>query len=278
MNDFTIPAADGYPLAAEGFGDEAGNSVVLVAPATGVRQRLYRSYAGFLASRGHRVVTWDWRGTGQSRPGSLRGFEATMRDWGELDLGGVITWARDRHGRARLSAIGHSFGGQALGLAPGAGHITRAVTIASQSGYFGHWPFRWRLAYAPLWYVVVPAVTTVVGYFPSNWLGLGEPLPRGVALQWARWCRRPEYLGDYSGHRRFTAPMLALSFADDVYASRQSVDALHAHFGSEPLLRRHIHPAEAGAPGIGHFGFFRQGVVPGLWEETAHWLEPPGPA
>ena len=278
VRELTIPAIDGFPLAACLFGDDSAESIVLIAPATGVRQRLYRAYAGFLAARGHRVVTWDWRGTGRSRPTSLRGFEATMRDWGERDLGGVIAWTSEQPGAARLAVVGHSFGGQALGLAPNAGHIARAVTIASQSGYFGHWPLRWQLAYAPLWHLVVPAVTTLVGYFPSNWFGLGEPLPRGVALQWARWCRRAEYLGDYSGHRSFTAPLLALSFTDDPIASLASVEALHAYFGSRPLERRHVAPREIGVQTVGHFGFFREGVAPTLWEETALWLERPASA
>src|SRR5918997_3735981 len=117
MPDLDIPAADGFSLAATLFGDDGGSAerVVLVAPATGVRRRLYRAFAEFLAGEGFDVVTWDWRGTGDSRPPSLRGVEATMRDWGQRDLAGVIDWAATRYAAARLSVVGHSFGGQAVG-------------------------------------------------------------------------------------------------------------------------------------------------------------------
>src|SRR3712207_8056259 len=87
MIDLTIPATDGFSLAATQFGGDgdAAERVVLIAPATGVKRRLYRPFSEFLAAGGFGVVTWDWRGTGDSRPASLRGFEATMRQWGERD-------------------------------------------------------------------------------------------------------------------------------------------------------------------------------------------------
>src|SRR5918997_5529616 len=134
MPDLDIPAADGFSLAATLFGDDGGSAerVVLVAPATGVKRRLYRAFAEFLAGEGFGVVTWDWRGTGDSRPASLRGFEATMRQWGERDLAGVIDWATARYPGARLAVIGHSFGGQAVGLAKNRARVRRLVTVGAQ--------------------------------------------------------------------------------------------------------------------------------------------------
>jgi hypothetical protein len=95
-----IAAADGLELAATSYAGEAGASrgLVLLVPATGVRRRLYHPLAGFLAECGFDALTWDWRGTGESRPCRLRGFHATMTDWATLDLGGVLAWAA---GRAR---------------------------------------------------------------------------------------------------------------------------------------------------------------------------------
>lgn len=267
-----IPAADGFALAGTVFTVREGLAgVVLVAPATGVRRTLYRHFADHLASRGLAAITWDWRGTGDSRPESLRGFHATMRHWAERDLAGVIAWARDRFAGAPLLALGHSFGGQAMGLASNA-HLLRAlVTVGAQSGWWGHWPLPRRWAYALLWHVAVPAATSAAGYFPARRLGLGEDLPAGVAREWAEWCRSPQYLGDWSGHRRFAAPILAWSFTDDPFAPPKAVAALHAQYVAAPLLHRAVAPWEVGASRIGHFGFFRPGV-PALWRETSDWL------
>ena len=273
MTDVVIPATDGFPLGGTEFGDlSTAGHIVLIAPATGVLRRLYRAFAEFLATQGFGVVTWDWRGTGDSRPKSLRQFRTRMRDWGARDLAGVIEWASAHHPQARLLVVGHSFGGQSVGLAPNRDCVNALVTIGAQSGYWGHWPRPQRYKYALIWYLAMPLATRVAGYFPARLLRLGEDLPRGVALQWARWCRTPSYLGDWSGHRAFKAPILALSFADDPFAPRRAVDALLTEYGSRDQTHRHLTPKDVGVPGIGHFGFFRASLVPGLWRSVAHWL------
>jgi predicted alpha/beta hydrolase len=196
-----------------------------------------------------------------------------MREhWAQRDLAGVIAWAATRFPGTPLTAVAHSFGGQALGLTPNAALLRAAVTVAAQSGYWGHWrpPAAWR--YALLWYVAMPALTHMLGYFPARFFRLGEDLPHGVALQWARWCRTPDYLGDYTGHARFTAPLLVFGFSDDSYASPRAVDWLHARYSSASQERRHVRPGDLGVPHIGHFGFFRPEAV-ALWREAAAWLE-----
>jgi predicted alpha/beta hydrolase len=271
-----IPARDGYALAAAVYGRTDAARVVLVAPATGVRLRLYDAFARSLAAElDAAVVTWDWRGTGESRPASLRGFRVTMREWATLDLAGVIDWASARWPGAELAGVGHSFGGQSFGLAPNADRFARLVTIAAQSGWYGHWPRRLRLRYALLWHVVMPGVTRALGYFPGRRLGLGEDLPGGVALEWARWCRSPGYLGDWSGHAAVRAPILAIGFSDDDYAPPAAVDALHREYNGATVEHRTVTPVELGLPRIGHFGIFRDGGRP-VWGEVAGWLREEG--
>ncbi len=272
--DVTLHTSDDVSLAASIVGDEPRPTrVLLIAAATGVRRHFYHPFAEHLARDGTVVLVWDWRGVGGSRPASLRGFRASMTQWATRDFPAAIDFASARWPAARLHALGHSFGGQALGLLPNADRLASVVTVASQSGYYGHWdpPARWR--FALLWHVLLPAVTHAVGYFPSGRFGFGEDLPAGVALEWARWCRSPEYLGDYGGHARFTAPILALSFTDDPYAPRRAVEWLHARYGTRELVHRHIAPDEIGAERIGHFGFFRDSAATRpLWAEAAEWI------
>jgi predicted alpha/beta hydrolase len=273
MHQIRIPAQDRFPLAASHFPAGApAKGVVLISPATGVKRSLYRRFAEYLAGRGFNAVTWDWRGTGESRPPSLRGFRATMRDWAERDLTGVVDWAAEQHPGLPILTVGHSFGGQALGLTPARDRIRAAVTVAAQSGFWGHWPFPSRYLYAALWHLLMPGLTRVVGWFPAARLGLGEDLPSGVALEWSRWCRTPAYLGDWSGHERFRAPLYVLGFTDDPFAPPRSVMALHDRYGSADQVRRILAPGEASLPRIGHFGFFRPEAAR-LWEDVGGWLE-----
>lgn len=45
-----------------------------------------------------------------------------------------------------------------------------------------------------LWafYVVIPFLTAIFGYFPSNVKKLGENLPRGVARDWKTFITHPD--------------------------------------------------------------------------------------
>jgi predicted alpha/beta hydrolase len=269
--DFEITTSDGQRLAASWFGDREPSHVVLIAPATGVARRFYRAFARHLAGRGFGVLTWDWRGIGDSRPRSLRGFEATMREWGVHDLASAIAAAVDRVPEGRRVVVGHSFGGQAVGLAPNRDQVHAMVLVGAQVGWWGHWPSPDRYALAALWHVVVPTFTHTLGYLPGWLFGSGEDLPRGVALEWARWCRSPSFLGDFSGHAEVRAPLLAYAVDDDFFAPRAAVEALVARYGSDRRTIRQVAPASLGLRRLGHFGFFRQDAEP-LWEETADWI------
>lgn len=271
--DVEVVASDGYVLAATEFrqATERARGSVVVAPATGVRRSYYASFARFLAGRRFDVVTWDWRGTGDSRRDKGQCIDETMLDWGRRDLVAMIGLA-SAEGR-EVFAVGHSFGGQAFGLAPNGDRIARAVTVAAQNGYWRYWPFPSRYAYALLWYAAAPLLTSLLGRFPLRLAG-GENLPSGVALQWAKWNRTPDYFGDWSGHARLKTPILAISLEDDPYAPRAAVDALHVRYGGE-VERLHVDLRTDGRR-IGHWGFFREGVAPDLWERAAGWLERPG--
>lgn len=119
IQDTGIAARDGYALAATVFAPAvAPTCAVLINSATAVPRKIYRGFATYLAEQ---VLTYDYRGTGGSRPPSLRGFQVRMRDWAALDVTAAIDHMRAVWPQLRLVAVGHSFGGQALGLAPNNG-------------------------------------------------------------------------------------------------------------------------------------------------------------
>ncbi len=255
--------------------DGTPRAAVVVNSATAVVRRYYAAFARHLVSRGFAVLTYDYRGIGGSRPPSLRGFPGTMTDWVLLDVPAALAFLRQRFPEARQLAVGHSFGGQALALAPGAADLHGGILVASQSGYWGNWPgiSRWQMFF--YWHFLFPLVTRLVGHLPGR-LGIGEDLPRGVALDWARWCRHPEYAfahldGAVDRAASFQAPLLALSFADDPYAPRRAVEALVERFTTAEVEHRHLEPRATGQKRIGHFGFFRSSHRE-LWTQIEDWL------
>ena len=266
-----ITARDGYRLGATLYG-EPSRKAVLILPATGVPQSYYARFAAWLATRGFQVLTFDYRGIGRSLSGNIRDVRARMRDWALLDATAAIASLS----AAKVHVVGHSFGGQALGLLPRE-RIASALIVGSQSGYWRNWPPLARLWMWPVTHFVLPGVATLHGYFPGSRFGFGEDLPKGVAIEWASWCRNPTYLvgalGVEDAYARFAAPLRAYAFSDDPFGPLHAVKKLLELYPGSRSEVRHLTPADLGVPRIGHFGFFREPFRDSLWREAHEWLE-----
>jgi predicted alpha/beta hydrolase len=288
MGDFLatelkIPALDGFSLAATVLDADPAASlgrVVVIHAALGVPRQYYRSFAGFLAEAGFDVVTYDVRGNGQSRPPRMQDLQARMSDWPELDTAGVLAWSRDKWPDHKLLVVGHSSGGQTMGLVPNLNLVEGFVAVASIGGNAGHWTglgnLPRRLILRFMWHILMPSLSHVFGHYPGKRLGLSN-LPKGVALQWSRWCRHPDYLfGDpdleLEGYRNFRAPILAYSFKDDSYVSANHYQSVIGRFENADITWRNLHPTDVGLASIGHFGFFREPLRDNLWTEARDWL------
>jgi predicted alpha/beta hydrolase len=288
IDDITLPAADGYLLGATLFLPRgAKRNAVLINSATAVPRKIYRGFAGYLARRGCAVLTYDYRGTGGSRqktlvgynqPKSLVGFKASMADWAALDVAAAVAWMRERYRGLPLGYVGHSFGGQALGLLANNTEVSRALLIAAQAGYWKLMasPERYRV-YAMLNFAGKP-LTRVFGYAPG-WSGLGEDLPKGVFEQWVQWVMNPRYLfddatlGTLPNFSKYQGAMRALCLADDPWATRPAVELLCSGFTSIKPEILTVTPADVGAAKIGHLGFFRPEFRDTLWRGAAEWIQ-----
>ncbi|MBL4687274.1 MAG: hypothetical protein JKY37_21940 [Nannocystaceae bacterium] len=172
----------------------------------------------------------------------------------------MLDWVLTEHDNARVLMVGHSVGGQVAGMLDNVAGIDGMVTLSAQSGH-------WRLQGAEQKYLVAlhmhltfPLLASVFGYLPWSKMGSSEDLPKGVALEWARWCRHRDYLlGDSTlpldRYRAFEAPVLAYSFGDDKWGTPASVE-----------------PAGAGLQAIGHLGFFRPSAAR-LWGDAIEWMD-----
>jgi predicted alpha/beta hydrolase len=288
IDDISFPAADRYLLGATLFlPRRAKRHAVLINSATAVPRKIYRGFAGYLAGRGCAVLTYDYRGIGDSRqkspagynqPKPLAGFKASMSDWAALDATAAVAWMRERYKNLPLNYVGHSFGGQALGLLANNAEVSRALLIASQAGYWKLMasPERYRV-YAMLNFVGAP-LTRLLGYAP-RWSGLGEDLPKGVFEEWVSWVMSKRYLfddprlGGLKNFQQFNGAMRALCFSDDPWATRPAVELLCAGCVSAKPEILTITPADVGATRIGHFGFFRPEHRDTLWRGAAEWIE-----
>ncbi|MBX7081856.1 MAG: alpha/beta fold hydrolase [Nannocystaceae bacterium] len=277
-DDVEIVALDGRPIGATVIRPNvAPRAQLVIHGATAVPQRFYQRWAHHLAARGVAVVTYDYRGVGRSRSLPIARDPATMTDWID-DARVVQRWAARREPGVPLVAVGHSFGGQiATVIRPGADAI---ITVGAQGGYIGRFNAPRRQWLSLLMHGVIPGFVRAMGYLPG-WAGLGEDLPAGVALQWARWCTAPDYLLSELPELRarmaaWRGPMFALSFDDDAFAPLQNVRWLLDRFGGADLEHRHVHVASLSPEpdgGVGHFGFFRDHRAGELWPMVDEFLQ-----
>ncbi len=274
-----LSAADGRRLAADVF-EPTGpvRAAVVIASAMGVPRGYYAAFARYLAQGGLGVITFDYRGVGDSRLyESVKDERATLRDWGELDVPAAIAAARARFGAVPTLYVGHSVGGQLFGLDTH-DDVAAALFVGSQSGYWRHWSGAGRLGMLAMWYLLVPGFTAELGYLPMKFFKQGEDLPREVARDWARWGREPSYVMSYAapkgggGFRHWSGSLLAYGLDDDGFAPARGVRALVSFYEGARAETRVIAPAALGEKAIGHFGFFRPRFEENLWREARSWL------
>ncbi|EFH11149.1 alpha/beta fold hydrolase [Teichococcus cervicalis] len=283
-----LVAADGVPLGATLWPAAPGamaGPVVVISPATSVRARYYGRFAAWLAAQGLDTLTFDYRGIGESRPARLRGFRAGWADWGELDLEAALRCALEHFPGRELALVGHSIGGLALGLAPSAGRAARLLSVGAQYAYWRDYAARERPRMLLKWHVAMPALTALFGYFPARRLGWMEDTPAGVARDWSRMgARLEDQLRDGAALKArlggVTAPLLAISLADDPHGTPAAVERLLAYFSACPRHRLHLDPVARGLGRVGHFAFFHSRFAATLWPLARDWLAagrlPPG--
>ncbi|WP_340677034.1 alpha/beta fold hydrolase [Paraglaciecola sp.] len=250
---------------------------IIIAPAMGVNQSFYKALANWLSQQGYAVTTFDYRGMGASQHKSLGDYELDILSWATQDcsavLAKVITQAKEQQQDLPIYWIGHSLGGQIFPLINQIEQVSKVITIASGTGYWKHNAPALRRKAPIFWYLIVPLLTSLFGYFPGKKFGMVGDLPKQVIYQWRRWCLHPEYcVGVESDEVRqqfsqLQVRLTSLCFSDDEMLSLQNMQDLHALFGTNHKQLKFYTPEQAGVKRIGHLGFFREQFNDSLWPQ-----------
>lgn len=291
MDAVQFPATDGHPLHGHWFVPQRrlAHAVAVMAPATGVPQRYYHAFARWLAARGYAVLCFDYRGMGKYRG---HGGRSGMREWVRHDLSGALACAKARAAERvqdlPLLWVGHSLGGNGLPMVQGLEHITAAITLGSQFGYWKLWPRGWHRQVTRTFFGHwVPLCVRLTGKLPGWALGGGEALPAAAAMDWSRWGMSPGYFRDdracdgWYQPEQFQGHMQLWSIEDDkTFGPVDAVDALAACFdrSAGQVERLHLHPRTVGRKSIGHFGVFQRVAEAKIWPLVLESIESKVPA
>lgn len=292
-----LRCSDGRLLAAQWFEPPPTvgvKAVAVIGPATAVPASYYRHFAEWLARRGYAVLSFDYRGIAASREALRPGEDVRMRDWARIDMAAALH-AADRRRRCEaadqgrqlgLLWVGHSLGGNAVGLVPGFEEKVDAVLgVAAQVAWLGYWSGLARVQAWLFFRWMLPLSVHLLGHAPGRMLGpRAEDLPAGVALEWAAWGRTRGFLfGDDSlalerAYDRFEGAVHLWSIADDhLFGPAAAVDALAAQFSAARVQRHSVAPQELGVKAIEHFGPFRRDLGARLWPRLLAPIEAASP-
>lgn len=280
--DISFQCEDGYILASTLYTPSkeiANGNAVLFAPATGMKRGFYNSMAAHLTSLGYSCLTFENRGIGDSLRGPLKDCEASLIDWGSLDLVGAFNELKRCFPNHKYHIIGHSAGGQLIGLIPNWKDIRSVFNFACSSGQVAQMkaPFRYQ---ARLFLnIFIPLSNRVFGYTKSEWVGMGESLPLQVAVDWRDWCNAKGYVETDFGKRiknhwfyDIDCPSLWVNACDDHIANNDNVDDITRVFKKLPIERIELDPSIEGVQEIGHMKFFSKKSEK-LWPYLTNWLE-----
>ena len=154
---------------------------IMIAPATGIKRKFYSSFASHLSQNGFGVITYDNNGIGDSLKEPIKTSKATLQSWGEIDMPAVLSTLQTNFPGVNYHLVGHSAGGQLVGLMPNAHQLTSMLNFAASSGRLKNMKLPFRLQARFLMDVFIPINNRLFGYTNTQWVGMGERLPKLVA-------------------------------------------------------------------------------------------------
>lgn len=277
MNIVDIQTNNGNTVTASVY-ETSKNAMLIIASATGVKQGFYKKIADFISVNGVSVITFDYSGIGFSLKQPIKQLQNNAADWGKNDLEAVIKYTKENYPNAKITLLGHSIGGQLIGLAKSASQVQKLILIAAQSGYWKLWKGSNKLKMWFNWHILFPTLINFFGYMPSKKISGMENLPKNVAKQWSSWGKKPNYLFDEVlaqdlYFKNISVKTLAISIENDFYAPQKAVNWLTAKYENADIKKIHLNPNDYNTKDIGHFGIFSSKFETNLWKLLLEEIE-----
>lgn len=273
-----INCEDGFNLTGTLYKPTEIKSAVMIAPATGIKRQFYAAFARHISKSGFAVLTFDNRGIGQSIDGFLNNGNPSLTNWGKLDMVAVLEYLKIEIPNSEYHLIGHSAGGQLVGLMKNAQDIKSMFNFGSSSGSlkYARYPFKLKSSFWLNFYI--PVSNLIFGHTKSQWVGMGEPLPKNVGKEWTKWCNGKGYVKvdldtkiKEHFYNEISLNSLWVHAEDDEIANYETVKDMirvHPNIQSEILT---LSPKKYGFKDIGHMKFFSKKKSK-LWSIATEWL------
>ncbi|WP_291968221.1 alpha/beta fold hydrolase [Maribacter sp.] len=270
MKVIEIPSSLGS-ISASLHENTKADTVLIIASATGVKQQYYSKFATYAQNNGVTVITFDYIGIGSSLNKPIKTIKTNAADWGRNDIESILQYVINHYPKSRKVILGHSIGGQLIGLAKSSNTLDKIILVAAQSGYWKYWKGMGKVRMWLNWYVLFPFLITTFGYLNAKKLSGMENLPKNVADQWRNWGTHSNYIFsdpsiNETHYHAITANIAAYSIADDTFAPKEAVQWMTAQYKNAKSKSYHLRPCDYQANKIGHFGVFRDKFKATIWK------------
>lgn len=267
VESFWISCKDGYQLAAQFYPllNSDKPYPILICPATGITKNFYHAFAQWLNQQGYPVLSFDFRGIGESLHGALKDSTASINDWGMYDIPAAIEALLNRTQAEKVIIVGHSAGGQLLGIASNYHKVAKVLAIAGSTGHVKGLKGKTKVLAPVMFNIIFPVSSLVKGYGATQFIGMGENLPKNVAKQWAEFCSKPGYVMNAIGktifedyHQQIQCPITSFWATDDEIATHSNVKDLLRLYPNAQTKLIELNPQQLGYKRIGHMLMFKK--------------------
>ncbi len=259
---------------------QAAKGAILINPGLGIPKEFYQKYAAFVAQKGYVSLVYDYRGIAASGKNTKNKKAINLRNWGIIDMVATIDYLHQNYPQQKIYFIGHSIGGQVAGLAKNYHLIERFIFIATTHGYWPLFNFPLNLFSAFMWYLHIPITANLFGYMPPSLTYRGIRMAKGVALEWAAWSRKKNYIAHYFGkniitnfYEKIIQNIDLIRFEDDPIAIPKTVSAMMAYYKNASIKIHSVDPKKIGKKRVGHSGFFSEKLGESFWELPLEIIE-----
>ena len=280
MKELILKTTDQVPIAVKIFEPKISNGkLLLINSATGVKQQVYFSFSNYFAENGFTVITYDYRGIGESKPKKLRDFEASMRIWGTRDFKMITNFIKTNYGDYEKFCLGHSVGALILGMNEDSAIFKKFIFVATQDAYIGNLPLKIAAKAVLGFGIALPVMIQLLGYFPANRFGLGESLPKGTAYDWKTLILHKKSTSrlfetiekDFS--KKLGQETLIIHAEDDPWVTMRGMESLmNKGYPNLKKTYREVKVSESEKNKIGHINFFRS-YNKNLWKIVFNGLQ-----
>ncbi len=271
---FITTCLDGVVIHGELMIPPKARGIVQFNCGTATHPKVYRHFLQYLTQAGFVCALWHYRGSGPDS-GNLAYCEHWYSDYGCQDIPAVKNYLLERFSHLPLIMMGHSTGGQQIGLMDDLSGIAGCVNIGVSCGYLPHMPLIYRCQGYWYFYAFVPTSIAMRGYVASKALGIMEDLPRNVATQWRDWCAKedgffdPSIRGQSVPDKLFydvDYPITVYHASDETISTQRNTHNFWRHIDTQSSLDiTCLNLADHPVKKIDHFGYFSRDLKDSFW-------------